>query len=135
MALIYCEECASKISDEAEFCPNCGYPIQKIKDAYIEKQNRKYYKRLNKERLMYNVFAFIISASAGYWGFNSEFQTWAIIVAALCVGIMLFMGKKWVTWFMALSIVSQKYKYIPKWMVAITASFGFLIGAIVGLSL
>ena len=27
MALIRCPECGKEISDKAEACPNCGYPI------------------------------------------------------------------------------------------------------------
>lgn len=29
MALINCPECSKEISDKAESCPNCGFPIQK----------------------------------------------------------------------------------------------------------
>lgn len=29
MALIECPECQKQISDKAEFCPNCGYPVNK----------------------------------------------------------------------------------------------------------
>lgn len=28
MALIKCPECGKEISDAAESCPNCGYPIK-----------------------------------------------------------------------------------------------------------
>lgn len=30
MAMIKCPECGKDISDQAKFCPNCGYPIEKI---------------------------------------------------------------------------------------------------------
>ena len=30
MALIKCLECQREISDAAQFCPNCGFPIAKI---------------------------------------------------------------------------------------------------------
>ncbi len=29
MALIYCPECGVQLSDKAEKCPNCAYPINK----------------------------------------------------------------------------------------------------------
>ena len=32
MALIKCPECGKEISDQAEFCPHCGYPIKKKND-------------------------------------------------------------------------------------------------------
>jgi len=28
MALIVCPECNNKVSDQAEACPHCGYPVQ-----------------------------------------------------------------------------------------------------------
>lgn len=31
MALISCPECENKLSDKAEVCPHCGYPIAKLK--------------------------------------------------------------------------------------------------------
>lgn len=33
MALIKCPECGKQISDKAEMCPHCGYPIDSIKDG------------------------------------------------------------------------------------------------------
>lgn len=30
MALIQCPECGKKISDKAEFCVGCGYPVKLI---------------------------------------------------------------------------------------------------------
>jgi len=38
MSLIKCEECGKDISDKAESCPNCGYPLIK-KDAIINDNN------------------------------------------------------------------------------------------------
>lgn len=39
MSLINCPECQSKVSEKAQQCPKCGYPIEnieKIKPIYIE---------------------------------------------------------------------------------------------------
>lgn len=33
MAIVRCKECGNKISNMAENCPNCGYPIKKIKNT------------------------------------------------------------------------------------------------------
>lgn len=38
MALIICPECEREISDMAESCPGCGYPIQKYLETHIEKE-------------------------------------------------------------------------------------------------
>jgi uncharacterized membrane protein YvbJ len=35
MALIKCPECENQISDNAETCPNCGYPINNRKPQNI----------------------------------------------------------------------------------------------------
>lgn len=39
MALIRCPECSNEVSDSAELCPNCGYPIKK--KAFKRKLNKK----------------------------------------------------------------------------------------------
>lgn len=39
MALINCPECNIKISDNAENCPNCGYPIKEKNNTIIVKKN------------------------------------------------------------------------------------------------
>lgn len=43
MALIKCPECGKEISDKAEACPNCGYPIngEVVKDLEEVKDNEK----------------------------------------------------------------------------------------------
>lgn len=45
MALIKCPECGKEISDKAESCPNCGYPINKfapnIGDENVENTNKR----------------------------------------------------------------------------------------------
>ena len=32
MALITCPECQREVSDQAKECPNCGYPVQNIRN-------------------------------------------------------------------------------------------------------
>ena len=34
MALIKCPECKREVSDKAEACIHCGYPIEKLRDCY-----------------------------------------------------------------------------------------------------
>ena len=37
MALISCPECSKVVSDQAFFCPNCGYPLQpQLKNALVK---------------------------------------------------------------------------------------------------
>lgn len=38
MALITCPECGGKISDKAETCIHCGYPLKKYKEFIDYKQ-------------------------------------------------------------------------------------------------
>lgn len=40
MAIIACPECHGQVSDQAQFCPHCGYPIeQRIKGAGLSEQD------------------------------------------------------------------------------------------------
>ena len=38
MALIKCPECGAEVSDKAEACPKCGYPIRIMYRSYVCKQ-------------------------------------------------------------------------------------------------
>lgn len=40
MALINCPECKKEISNKAESCPSCGFPINKKKTNIIVKQSQ-----------------------------------------------------------------------------------------------
>ncbi len=37
MTLIICPECGKEVSDKAEICVNCGFPLNRIKQNYINK--------------------------------------------------------------------------------------------------
>ena len=41
MSLINCPECKNEISNKAEMCPNCGYPISKD-DESVSTKNQIY---------------------------------------------------------------------------------------------
>lgn len=38
MALLKCPDCGHNVSDQAEMCPGCGYPVNKIKAAISNKK-------------------------------------------------------------------------------------------------
>lgn len=133
MALIRCDECGSQISDRANTCPKCGNPIAEIRYAEIDAQNREYYKNYNRQMLLANIVAFLVAMFAGYRTMIGELQPWKLIVVAVCVLFFLLMSISWVQWIVAISIVAQPYKHIPKWMIVVTIAFGFSIGAILGL--
>ena len=40
MALIKCNECGHTISDKAESCPNCGYPVRLLMEQQQEKTEK-----------------------------------------------------------------------------------------------
>lgn len=42
MALLNCPECNGKVSDKAEICPHCGYPVNKIKANNLSYADKKY---------------------------------------------------------------------------------------------
>lgn len=48
MALINCPECGKEISDKAENCPNCSYPLKaKIPAVKVESQEGCFLQTLN----------------------------------------------------------------------------------------
>jgi len=62
MALINCPECSKQVSDKAEQCIHCGYPIQK----YLDNRNNKNsdcFPNDNVEGLYYDVFILDVGKS------------------------------------------------------------------------
>ena len=41
MALIYCPDCGKEVSESANTCPNCAYPINRLYGNLISKQNNQ----------------------------------------------------------------------------------------------
>lgn len=58
--LISCKECAHKVSDLATACPNCGFPLRKIKPAVKSKEGL-FLKSMN-----FGCFLFIILVILGF---------------------------------------------------------------------
>lgn len=136
MAMITCEECGKEISDKAGVCPHCGYPIQAIKNAQIDQQNRAYYKQLNKTRIIYNVFAFFITFGIGIDIFRGEVQTWQWVIYFVVLAIFLWLCFSWIPWIVGFIFhIAQRYKHIPKYFVLVSACAGFAIGGCVGMGM
>ena len=36
MALVFCPDCGKQVSEHAEVCPNCGYPVKSNIDPFIK---------------------------------------------------------------------------------------------------
>lgn len=47
MALINCPECNNRISDQAEKCPNCAYPIKNTNKIVVESKEGCFLQTLN----------------------------------------------------------------------------------------
>ena len=58
--LISCKECNHKISDKANTCPNCGYPLRRIIPAVKAKEGL-FLKSMN-----FGCFLFIIFVVLGF---------------------------------------------------------------------
>jgi len=41
MAIIKCPECNNKVSDKANTCPNCAYPINKTSNIILPSEERE----------------------------------------------------------------------------------------------
>lgn len=50
MALIQCPECGKSISDAAEACPNCGYPIAEVRKQEAEREKTPQAKEDSKQK-------------------------------------------------------------------------------------
>ncbi len=64
MALIKCPECGNTVSDKAEACPNCGFPItnEKYEDNHIENANetKNTNQNANTKKTRKKMFVFLI---------------------------------------------------------------------------
>lgn len=136
MALVTCKECGKEISDIAQVCPNCGYPIQAVKNAQIDKKNREYYKNYNIRQLLINILLFAVTFYIGYHAMavSEGIKLWAWGVFIVCGAIVLFLCWSWIP-YMVLFIVhiSQEYKHIPRGFFLVTMCFGYVIGGAFGI--
>lgn len=137
MAMINCDECGKAISDKAGVCPNCGYPIQAIRNAQIEQQKQKYYKDLNKTLTTLNILAFLTSLAISIVIYSQEVETWAWIVYFAALAIFLWLCFSWKPWILAViyNITHRKYKEIPKAFVIISICVGYVLGGCIGMGL
>ena len=49
MALIKCIECGKEVSDKAEVCVHCGYPLKKEKTKDSLKEMKEYLESISKD--------------------------------------------------------------------------------------
>ena len=70
MALTRCPECRKKISESAQFCPNCGFSFKK-EDLEIYKQKleqrRQQNAEINRKSLSFTLFGWLFLLSLSYW--------------------------------------------------------------------
>ena len=70
MALTRCPECRKKISESAQFCPNCGFSFKK-EDLEIYKQKleqrRQQMPKLIEKALNFTLFGWLFLLSLSYW--------------------------------------------------------------------
>ena len=70
MALTRCPECRKKISESAQFCPNCSFSF-KEEDLEIYKQKLEQRRQQNAEliekALNFTLFGWLFLLSLSYW--------------------------------------------------------------------
>lgn len=103
MALFTCPECGNQVSDKAELCPNCGYPVIEFiaqEKNKIEQQNRIMKKNKFKHKILIVVIIIAIVCivaigvvAINFWGNQSEREG-------------LYDGIEWGT---ELSTIAEKY--------------------------
>ena len=94
MSLIKCPECGKEISDKAEKCPGCGYPLivkQSERNALSNKKdNLKLVKGLNIALGIIGIFMVfgVLSSQGGIDGNrNAAVVSWGILIAVI-VGLL-----------------------------------------------
>lgn len=78
MALIKCKECGNKMSDKAEFCSNCGCPIEEMQNFDTDNRNDNNPQPSKKGKgWIITVFVIIVSCAIGgvWWNLNSRNPT------------------------------------------------------------
>ena len=134
MAMTKCEECGNLISDKAGICPNCGYPIQAIKSAQINEQNRRYFKELNKERIALNLLCFLASFVTCANLFRGEPAVWTWVVYFIVLAIVLFFCLSWIPFIIGFLVhTAQTHWHLTRFSYFISACLGFTIGGLFGM--
>lgn len=91
MALIKCPECGTEVSDKAEKCPKCAYPINtQIKDKVqtIELTSKKYKGQLVLSVLLLSLGLFISLAAAGLAATGGGGTTLQALLAFIGIPLM-----------------------------------------------
>lgn len=78
MALIKCPECGKEVSDNAEICVNCGFPI-------IKNTNQK---KKNKKQSIYGIIGFVVSLVGMCFGLYEGIFLWIVSLAFSVAGCM-----------------------------------------------
>lgn len=80
MALINCPECGKEVSDNAEVCVNCGFPI-------VKNRNQKKTKK-DKKQSVYGIIGFVVSLVGMCFGLYEGIFLWIISLAFSIAGCM-----------------------------------------------
>ena len=137
MALIKCNECGKEISDKAEFCIHCGYPIAKIKESKSIKQEKidmksweeltqeekrrvLHYRKVNDEyyigdRAAMKAFGIIevVLFLLSIIGFIFLLIPWVIMIVLICISVYKVIPKQDKEWYDKNKERVYKEKYLP----------------------
>ena len=75
MALMNCPECGKEMSDKADKCPNCGYPLDKRGDEKELGKLQKSVKKKSRKKLLIGaaiICAATITGIFGYWYLKND---------------------------------------------------------------
>ncbi len=82
MALINCPECGRQISNQAEKCPGCGFPIKNYLKDFQKQQDE------SKEKHTDPIAGFIFSLIALFWVGSGSILVVIPIVIAFIIGVI-----------------------------------------------
>jgi hypothetical protein len=96
MALIRCPECNKKISDKAEVCIDCGYPLVRGKPEIAHKKRVQTIEQTSKEFKLAMLLGGLLSIGSCIGMFAAENKGTPFIL--FIIGIIIYMSGKFLAW-------------------------------------
>lgn len=98
MALVKCKECGKKVSNKADVCVECGYPLSKNKNGSEEIKTQQKTRKSLKLQLLLSKIMMILGFALAYGYSQMEDDKAIIYVYVLVAGIILYIVSKVRIW-------------------------------------
>ena len=98
MALVKCKECGKEISNKAEICVECGFPLSKKKNGSEEIKTQQKTRKSLKLQLLLSKIMMILGFALAYGYSQMEDDKAIIYIYVLAAGIILYIVSKVRIW-------------------------------------